>query len=443
MASEWEEVSIADIASRIAIGPFGSDIKTDNFVPTGVPVIRGGNLTSGRFNSNDFVFLTEEKADQLLNANAYPGDLVFTHRGTLGQVGLVPHGSYKRYVVSQSQMKLTCNPAAADPSFIYYFFKSPTGRHALLMHTSQTGVPAISRPVTSLKSVRIRLPTLPEQRAIAQILGTLDDKIELNRRMNETLDAIARALFKSWFVDFEPVAAKAEGRSPGWPARLVKIFPDSFQTSELGRIPTGWRVASIGDLCRRVAMGPFGSDIKTDNFIESGVPVIRGGNITNGFIDENFVFVSETKADALRNANAFPGDIVITHRGTLGQVGLIPRLARFPRYIVSQSQMLLSVNPELTTSRYIFEYLRSPVGQHALLANTSQTGVPAIARPTNSVRSIRILQPPLPLLASFDAIIGPLMARGDRASLELRSLSSLRDTLLPKLISGEVRVMGM
>ncbi len=191
------------------MGPFGSDITTDNFVPSGVPVIRGGNLTAGRFRAENFVFLSDEKADRLAGANAYPGDVVFTHRGTLGQVGLIPDTPFQRYVISQSQMKVTCRTSEADPAFLYYFFKSPLGQHALLTNTSQTGVPAISRPVTSLKSIRLSLPPLPEQLAIAHILGTLDDKMELNRRMNETLESMARALFKSWFVDFDPVHAKA------------------------------------------------------------------------------------------------------------------------------------------------------------------------------------------------------------------------------------------
>ncbi len=191
------------------MGPFGSDITTDNFVPSGVPVIRGGNLTAGRFRAENFVFLSDEKADRLAGANAYPGDVVFTHRGTLGQVGLIPDTPFQRYVISQSQMKVTCRTSEADPAFFYYFFKSPLGQHALLTNTSQTGVPAISRPVTSLKSIRLSLPPLPEQHSIAHILGTLDDKMELNRGMNETLESMARALFKSWFVDFDPVHAKA------------------------------------------------------------------------------------------------------------------------------------------------------------------------------------------------------------------------------------------
>jgi len=337
-------------------------------------------------------------------------------------------------------MKLTCDRNKADPLFVYYFFKSPAGQHSLLMHTSQTGVPAISQPVTSLKGIRFAFPELPEQRAIAHILGTLDDKIELNHRMNETLEAIARAFFKSWFVDFDPVRVKAGGHRSDLPDVLADQFPDSFEESELGRIPRGWLIGSLGEVCRRVAMGPFGSDIKTDNFVEFGVPVVRGSNLTRGFVEDSFVFVSDEKADQLRNANAFPGDIVVTHRGTLGQVGLIPQGSKFPRYVVSQSQMLLSVNLDLVTPRYVYEFLRSPSGQHALLANTSQTGVPAIARPTSSLRSIPLLLPPLDVLRGFGTIVEPLYRRCDHNTNECRTLTALRDSLLPKLISGQVRV---
>jgi type I restriction enzyme S subunit len=208
------------------MGPFGSNITTDNFVPQGVPVIRGLNLNGERFKDEKFVFLTDDKADELHSANAFPDDLVFTHRGTLGQVGIIPKNArYPRYVVSQSQMKLSCDNTKVDPLFVFYYFRSNRGQHALLANTSTTGVPAISRPLTSLKAIRIPFPPLAEQCAIAHILGTLDDKIELNRRMNETLEAMARAIFKSWFVDFDPVRAKAEGRQPdGLDADTAALF---------------------------------------------------------------------------------------------------------------------------------------------------------------------------------------------------------------------------
>jgi type I restriction enzyme, S subunit len=119
----------------------------------------------------------------------------------------------------------------------FYFFRSAFGRHALLQHASTVGTPGIGQPLSSLRSIRVPIPSLPEQRAIAHILGTLDDKIELNRRMNETLEAMARALFKSWFVDFDAVRAKAEGSDPGLPRALADLFPDRLVDSELGELP--------------------------------------------------------------------------------------------------------------------------------------------------------------------------------------------------------------
>ena len=187
-------------------------------------------------------------------------------------------------------------------------------------------------------------------------------------------------------------------------------------------------------------MGPFGSNIKTDNFVPEGVPVVRGVNLTEGFVDDDFVYLSEAKADELKNANAFPGDIVITHRGTLGQVGLIPRRPRFSRYVVSQSQMVLTVDPARTPPEFAFRFLCSQKGQHQLLANTSQTGVPAIARPTSSVKAIPIVLPPVELLQYFDGVVGHLSERRYLAWKESRTLISLRDQLLPKLISGELRL---
>jgi type I restriction enzyme S subunit len=289
------------------------------------------------------------------------------------------------------------------------------------------------------------IPPLDEQRAIAHILGTLDDKIELNRRMNETLEAMARAIFKSWFVDFDPVRAKASGEPPesicrrlGLTPDVLALFPDSLQDSELGEIPEGWPVRSIGELCDRVAMGPFGSNIKTTNFVPTGVPIIRGGNLANGFVDDRFVFLTEEKADQLRNSNARPGDIVITHRGTLGQVGLIPSDCRYSRYVVSQSQMVLSVRSDIASSRYLYEFLRSPIGQQALLANTSQVGVPAIAQPTTSVKAIRIAAPPVAVLRAYGLATKSLFDHASAVGKQSATLAAIRDSLLPKLLSGEL-----
>src|ERR1700687_1653373 len=238
----------ADRDGAIAIGPFGSRMKADRYTASGVPVIRGNNLSDTRTLVGDLAFVSEETADELRSSNVFPSDLVFPHRGAIGEVGIVPGGDANRYGLSTSLMKLSCHPDLVDPLFVFYFFRSSQGRHALLQHASTVGTPGIGQPLTSLRSISLSVPPLPEQRAIAYILGTLDDKIELTRRMNETLEAMARALFQSWFVDFDPVRAKAEGRNTGLPKEMADLFPDRFEDSELGEIPKGWRVASISDL---------------------------------------------------------------------------------------------------------------------------------------------------------------------------------------------------
>src|SRR5262249_41144845 len=148
--------------------------------------------------------------------------------------------------------------------------------------------------------------------AIGSILKAFDDKIDLNRCMNATLEAMARTLFQAWFVDFEPVRAKKQReQTPALALDVGELFPDSFEESSVGKVPRGWTVRTIGELAERVAMGPFGSNIKTDNFVPEGVPVIRGGNLTDGFIDDEFVFLTDAKADELKNSVAYPGDVVI------------------------------------------------------------------------------------------------------------------------------------
>jgi len=430
MAGEWRDVSIESIASRIAMGPFGSDIKTDNFVRSGVPVIRGGNLNSGRFHSEDFVFLTEQKADELLNANAYPDDLVFTHRRTLGQIGLIPHKPFKRYVVSQSQMKLTCDRRLADPAFVYYFFKSPAGQHALLMNTSQTGVPAISRPVTSLKNIRLLLPPFPEQYAIAHILGTLDDKIELNQRMNATLEEMARALFKSWFVDFDPVRTKVEGRDTGLPREIADLFPDSFEESGLGEVPKGWRVGTLADYV----------DLNPESWSRSSAPdEIEYLDLTNtkwGKIEEPQGYLWK---DAPSRAQRVlrPGDTIVgTVRPGNGSFALVNDDG------LTGSTGFAVLRPRNPSYRELVYFAATSPANIELLSHLADGGAYPAVRPYVIVNS-QSLWPGNILVEVFSRLTKPITVKIATNWRESRTLAALRDTLLPKLISGEVRVGGV
>lgn len=405
--SEWPITRIEDIAEKIAMGPFGSDIKTENFVPFGVPVIRGGNLTNGRFHGEGFVFLTEEKANDLANANAFPGDIVFTHRGTLGQVGLVPETPFPRYVVSQSQMKLTCDPARAIPEFIYYYFKSPIGQHALLMNTSQTGVPAISRPVTSLKAIELRLPPLSEQRAIARILGALDDKIELNRRMNQTLEAMARALFRSWFVDFDGVPQ------------------EDMQESELGLIPRGWRVASldaIADYLNGLALQKFPPESETEF-----LPVIKIAQLRAGTTQGADKASAKLKPEYIVE----DGDVLFSWSGSLEvEVWTGGRGAL--------NQHLFKITSRVVPKWFYYFATRLHLPNFRSIAAGKATTMGHIQR--KHLTDAKVVVPSPDAMTKFDSIIAPLFEQRINNALQARTLAALRDTLLPRLISGQLQV---
>ncbi len=212
--------------NSMAMGPFGSNITTDNFVPKGVPVIRGVNLIGNRFNEENFVFLTEQKADELKSSNAIPEDIVVTHRGTLGQVAIIPKNSkFKRYIISQSQMKFSCDPTLANPYYVYYYLCSNEGQSDILSHTSTTGVPAIARPLTSLKEIRIPLPSKEKQTKIVNILENIDKKIDTLKKENLILEKIIQKIFKSWFIDFD-------GKT-------------NFINFELWEIPKGWEISPL------------------------------------------------------------------------------------------------------------------------------------------------------------------------------------------------------
>ncbi|MHC5917290.1 MAG: restriction endonuclease subunit S [Nostoc sp.] len=200
-------------------GPFGSNLPASEYVPVGIPVIRGVNLSLGdvRFKDNEFVCVSDETAKRLERSLCSFEDVIFTKKGTLGQIGIIPRTHrYKKFLISSNQMKLSVDRDIADPLFVYYYLSSAASRKKIIQDSEATGVPKTN--LTYLRTFPILLPPLPEQKAIAHILGTLDDKIELNREMNQTLEAMARAIFKSWFVDFDPVRAKMEGRSGTTPA---------------------------------------------------------------------------------------------------------------------------------------------------------------------------------------------------------------------------------
>jgi len=413
--AEWRELSIDQIKAgangAIAIGPFGSRMKSDLYTSTGVPVIRGNNISETRSFVGDFVYVSPQTADALAVSNVFPGDLVFPHRGAIGEVGIVPSDGEKRYILSSSLMKVTCDVKIIDPVYLFYFFRSSEGRHELLKNASTVGTPGIGQPLSTLRSIWVPVPPLDEQRDIAHILGTLDDKIELNRRMNETLEAMARALFKSWFVDFDPVRAKAEGRDPGLPKSLTDLFPDSFEDSALGRIPATWRVKTLGDVIDLT----YGKALKEGNRQHGAVPVYG----SNGLVGWH----NEKLADG-------PG-IIVGRKGNPGVVTWAPT-----DFFAIDTTFYVVPKTECKSLYFLFHALRD----HGLSALGADSAVPGLNR--NMAYMSKQLVPPQAVLRAFDLRVRLLYERLQRSNDESQTLAALRDTLLPRLISGEIRVKG-
>ena len=180
---------IADLIDEIAMGPFGSNIKVDCFVDKGIPVLNGSNLEGFELSEKSFRYVTEEKADSLKKANAYKGDVVITHRGTLGQIVYIPQTAQRdRYVISQSQFRVKCNKKVLPEYFVYYFH-TPIGQHKLLSNASQVGVPALARPSSTFQKIEIEIPDLETQKKVVKLIGSLQTRIKTNAEINNNLAA--------------------------------------------------------------------------------------------------------------------------------------------------------------------------------------------------------------------------------------------------------------
>ncbi|GBD40033.1 hypothetical protein HRbin37_02319 [bacterium HR37] len=296
----------------------------------------------------------------------------------------------------------------------------------------------------NLNRIPIPWPPETERHAIAYILGTLDDKIELNRRMSETLEQMARALFKAWFVDFEPVQAKMEGRwqrgqsLPGLPAHLYDLFPDRLVESELGEIPEGWRVGTLGDILGELVSGarpPGGA-------AQQGIPSIGAENVIGlgkydfskeKYVPEEFFQWLQQKGAAVR-----PGDVLLYKDGA--QIGRKTYFDRgFPHAKCAVNEHVFIVRAKRPRyQRYLFFWLDQDWVTQEIINLNSSSAQPGINQ--QGVRSLPLLIPPAPVVEEFDRISGLLTDRLFSACQESRTLAALRDALLPKLIRGEIRV---
>jgi len=386
--------AVAGPGRAFAMGPFGSNIKTENFVQSGVPVIQGRNLKGTRLDENDFVFLTDEKTNELSASVVKSGDIVITHRGTLGQVVMIPRTSrYPRYVVSQSQMKVSVDEDKMSPEFVTYWLQSSIGQAELFAYASQTGVPAIAQPLASLRKMRVICPPLDEQRAIVGVLEALDDKIESNRQQVRVLDELMVSVYQaSLSGDLVPFLEVASPVSGGTPRRSEP----EFWTPE---IP--W--ASAKDISAASA-----------GVILSTLEQISQSGLSNSA------------------AELVPaGTTIITARGTVGAVARLGMAATF-------NQSCYGLIPADPRVHYLEVYLSTRAGVDELKRSSHGTVFDTITRQTFELLKVqrpdeRSRTQTVTELESLDRLV---IARLRESS----KVMELRDTLLPELLSGRLRV---
>lgn len=352
------------------------------------------------------VFVSHEKANEFQRSVAKRGDLVFTCWGTINQVGLIDSRSkFDSYIVSNKQMKLTIDPAKADHRFIYYVFSGPAKQNEILENGIGSSVPGFN--LGQLKRHEILLPPVQEQVRIADFLETFDDRITLLRETNATLEGIAQALFKSWFVGFDPVRAKAEGRQPdGMDAATAALFPDSFEESELGLVPKGWRVFRVEDLMELA----YGKALKATDRVDGQVPVYGSGGIT-GYHDQSLL--------------EGPG-IIVGRKGTVGSL----YWEDCPFFPIDTVFYVKAKKP-LTYCYYLLRTL-------GLEGMNTDGAVPGLNR-GNAYR-LRAVVPPEAVLEGFDGVASRLRGRIFANAQQAQTLTQLRDILLPALISGQLRL---
>ncbi len=434
MNLNWPTKTIADCAAAepysTQIGPFGKALTPDEYTSTGVPLLRGVNVNHGRFYDDDFVFVSEETAARFTKFESHPGDVLLVHKGTLGKIGLMPaKRRFSKYLMGNSMLRVKCNPDVLLPEYLYYWLTSADGQHYLFSRVSQVGVPQIQTPLKTLREAALPVPPLGVQTRIAATLVSLDSKIELNQRINETLETMARTLFRSWFVDFDPVRAKADGQKPqGMDAATAKLFPDSFEPSALGPIPNGWKVLRLPEA---IAVNPSRSLSK-----DTVAPYLEMSNIPTASARA----LAWEPRPCGSGAKFVNGDVLlarITPCLENGKTAFVDFLDDSQvgwgstEYIVFRSKSPLP--PE-----FAYFLARSPeLRSHAIQNMTGTSGRQRV--PAECFNSYPVVVPSAPVAARFGEWCQPIMAMMKARDEESRTLAATRDALLPRLLSGEVQ----
>jgi type I restriction enzyme, S subunit len=428
--NNWKVSTIRSVADGIYDGPHATPKKTETGpVFLGISCLNRGRLDLAsveHLSENDFQKWTRRVTPQ-------EDDIVFSYETRIGEVAIVPRGL--KCCLGRRMALVRINQEKMAPRFFLYYYLSPAFQEFLISRTIP-GSTVDRILLTEFPKFPIAVPPLAEQKAIARILGALDDKIELNRRMNRTLEAMAQALFKSWFVDFEPVVAKREGRKPaGMDAATAALFPEHFQDSDLGTIPTGWETSTIGKIADVIDC----LHSKKPDRMPSGKSLLQLNNIMDdGLLDlSDWYLISEDDYDNwISRMEAQQGDCVITNVGRVGAVSQIPPGVKAA---LGRNMTGIRCKRNFSYPTFLIECLLSETMKDEV-AQKTDAGTILDALNVKNIPLLRFVTPTKPILRIFETRVRPIRERMERNLKASMVLATLRDALLPRLLSGEIRV---
>ena len=426
MSSEWEYAPLGELCSRITYG-FTNPMPTID--GEGAYMVTAKDIKNGRIQYQTARKTSWDAYRDKLTDKSRPskGDLLLTKDGSIGRLALCDRDDI---CINQSVALLQSN-GKGDFRYIKYLLEAP--EYQRKMESDSDGSTIKHIYITRVDKMMIPLPPRKEQEGIVSILGTLDDKIELNRKTNETLEAMAKALFKSWFVDFDPVKAKVEGRPTGLPTEISDLFPDSFEDSELGEIPSGWEVKSAGTQYD-VSIGKTPPRKESQWFSTSHADMpwlsIRDLGEVGVYADKTSERLTREAVDRF-NVKIVPANtVVLSFKLTIGRVAITGGEMLTNEAIAHFSPLVKGAGSEYTYC------LLSQYDYHSLGSTSS------IATAVNSqiLREMPLVVPPEISARAFCDATASIFSSIKCGQQETRCLSDLRDALLPKLISGEIRI---
>lgn len=449
--NEWKSTTIGDLLDAghavIQTGPFGSQLHSYDYQPVGVPVVPTEAIGHRRLIQREIPRILPEKADELARHTLKPGDILFARRGVQATgYSAIVEVRHEGWLCGTGAILLRLKSPDIDPTFMSFVLADQTSIDWLKAHAVGAVMPNLNESV--LRMFPFRLPPIKLQKRIASILGALDDKIELNRQTSETLQATVKALFQSWFVDFDPVRCKAAGRkAKGVDNRTAAFFPDAFEESSLGLIPQGWSVGVLNELAKLIIGGDWGASEPT---VEECEPTlcIRGADIPSlqdgglGKMPTRYL-----KTSSLNKRVLTEGDLAVeisggsptqsTGRAVFVSGGLLRSLAH-PLVCSNFCRIVKLKSPEM--SKAIYLWLRYIYDRGELLQfENGTTGIKNLAFTIFSEKYPLVI-PPLDVFKAFDALVSPLFSRHQTIGIESRELAATRDALLPKMLSGELKI---